>query len=260
MLLFDSRSMGISDTGQAPPKASALAIAEYFGTLQKRCSEILEESVRGSNALSMGRSRQFQLELSTWQQTLSQRRESSLIRTAASEYEFALLALAQGHYRHAFKGLRLVLELCLQSLALSVNELCLREWLDNRRDTVWASILDSDGGVFTRKFAQAFFPELQGHVQHYSGMAQNIYRECSECVHGNVPKHVLLPAALSFDKSVFDLWHDKAVIVARIIHFGLCLRYLADLTESEISNLEPTLSERLGHLPEIRDRLGGPVK
>jgi len=73
-------------------------------------------------------------------------------------------ALAQGHYRHAFKGLSLVLELCLQAVALSANELCLREWPDNRRDTVWGVIVDDANGVFSKQFAHAFFPSLALHV------------------------------------------------------------------------------------------------
>lgn len=176
------------------------------------------------------------------------------------EYQFALLALAQGHYRHAFKALRLVLELSLQTIALSSNELELREWLDNRRDTVWSHLIDATNGVFSKRFTQAFFPDLSAHVQHYNQLAASVYRECSECVHGNIPKHVPLPASLSFDGDVFKLWHSKADVVARIVHFGLCLRYLCDLSDAQISTLEAPLSDRVGYIPEIRKRLGGPTQ
>ena len=244
----------------ASPKPQSFDIQAYFRELQKKSDEILATSLEDANAGLMASSRQFCVELAAWHQVTGIRRESELLRIAGLEYDFALLALAQGHYRHAFKGLRLVLELCLQAVSLSANELCLREWLDNRRDTVWSVIVDEQTGVFSKQFAQAFFPELASHVQHYRGLATSIYRECSECVHGNIPKHVLLPTSLAFDKDVFFLWHSKAAVVARIVHFGLCLRYLADLSDAEVSSLEPSLSDRLGHVAEIRSRLGGPTK
>lgn len=235
-------------------------IQAYFKTLQSKCASILVTSLTAQNATSMASSRQFWLEIESWRKILGERLEEELLKVASLEYEFALLALAQGQYRHAFKTLRLVLELCLQAITLSANELRLREWLDNRSDTIWNQIIDEESGVFSKRFAQAFFPDLAIHVQHYRNLAVSVYRECSECVHGNIPKHVPLPRSLEFDAEVFALWHLKAETVARIVHFGLCLRYLRDLKDSDVSTLEPSLSDRLGYLAEIRNHLGGPTK
>ncbi|HWQ93068.1 MAG TPA: hypothetical protein VN673_15445, partial [Clostridia bacterium] len=182
-----------------------------------------------------------------------------LVKVAALEYEFALLALAQGRYRHAFKGLRLVLELCLQAVYLSANELQLREWLDNRADTVWTAIVDPENGIFSKRFARAFFPDIQGHIQHFGELARKVYRECSECVHGNTPKCVPLPSSLGFDQGVFDIWHSKADAVALVAHFALAMRYLSELDKEAVAALEGCLTDRVGHVTEIRERLGGPV-
>lgn len=241
-------------------KPQTLDIRAYFQELQSKCDAIVEASLADGNAAVMASSRQFCLELDAWCRVLATRGEAELLRIAALEYDFALLALAQGHYRHAFKGLRLVLELGLQAVNLSANEVCLREWLDNRGDTVWGVILDDQNGVFSKRFAQAFFTELSEHIQHYRGLAASVYRECSECVHGNIPKHVPLPASLAFDSEAFALWHTKARLVAMIVHFSLCLRYLSGLSNDELAVLEPSLSDRVGHVPEIRNRLGGPTK
>ena len=249
-----------AETALSEVKPSGFDIRAYFEELKRKCDAILDASLGGANAALMASSRQFCLELAAWHLVIGGRREAELLRIAAVEYDFALLALVQGHYRHAFKGLRLVLELCLQAVSLSANEICLREWLDNRGDTVWSVILDEQSGVFSKRFAQAFFPGLALHVQHYRGLAASVYRDCSECVHGNIPKQVPLPATLAFDKEVFSLWHSKAAIVARIVHFSMCLRYLSDLSDAEVSSLEPSLSDRLGHVQEIRSRLGGPTK
>ena len=111
----------------AASKPLGFDIRAYFKELQKKCDEILSASLTAPNDTLMASSRQFSLELGAWQQVLGKRREAELLRVAALEYEFALLALAQGHYRHAFKSLRLVLELCLQAVLLSSNEVGLRE-------------------------------------------------------------------------------------------------------------------------------------
>lgn len=239
--------------------AASSDIKAYFGQLQEKCEQILNASLDGSNSENVAASHLLVAEFETWCNVLNQRRETELLRVAALEYEFALLALTQGYYRHAFKGLRLVLELILQTVYLSSNELCLREWLDNRTDTVWSLIVDDDNGVFSHRFAQAFFPGLSGHVQHYRGLAKSIYRECSECVHGNTPRHIPLPSSLNFNQEVFELWHSKANLVALVSQFALSLRYLSDLTEREATELEPSLSDRLGHILEIRQLLGGPT-
>lgn len=241
-------------------KPASNDIADYFSKLQAKCGTILIESTAGQNGNLMGASRLFGAELGVWKDTLINRREAELIKVALYEYEFALLALAQGHYRHAYKALRLVLELCLQSVLLSANEMVLREWLANKSDTFWSVIVDLENGVFSKRYTQAFFPDLESHVAHFRALAVSVYRECSECVHGNVPKHVLLPSSLSFDSGVFSLWHSKAATVARIAHFAFCLRYLNDLNDAELSNLEPFLSDRIGYLAGIRSKIGGPTQ
>lgn len=235
-------------------------IKEYLLKLLAKSGTIFDFSTTVPNSRKMAASYIFASEMGAWCKVLSQRREADLLKVAILEYEFALLALTQGHYRHAFKGLRLVLELTLQAVYLSANELLLREWIDNRADTVWSSITDKNESVFSQRFAKAFFPELTKHVEHYRQLAMKLYRECSECVHGNNPKFIPLPDFLNFDQSVFDLWHSKASILFMIAHFVLSLRFISDLSETDVSCLEPFLSDRLGHLEEIRKLLGGPAK
>lgn len=245
----------------APSKVSSSPdIKAYLQQLLTKTASILESSMTASNSVKIASSHIFGGEMEAWCKVLSQRREVELLKVAALEYEFALLALTQGYYRHAFKGLRLVLELILQAIYLSANELLLREWIDNRVDTNWSAIAEKDEGVFSQRFAKAFFPELTTHVQHYRELAVALYRECSECVHGNTPKCIPLPTGLDFNQDVFDLWHSKASNVVLIAHFVLALRYLLELSETDVAHLETFLSDRLGHLEEVRKHLGGPAK
>jgi hypothetical protein len=234
-------------------------IRVYLETLQSASRKIFEASLAGENLAAIGRSYHFGSELSSWAEVLCARREAELMKIATHEYGFAILALSQGHYRHAFKALRLVLELCLQAAYLSANELKLRDWLSNRRDTSWNAIIaeDADDAIFSVRFANAFFPELKPHLPHYRSLAAKVYRECSECVHGNVPTLVPLPKKLEFDQPIFDLWHEKAETSALVIHFALTLRYFNEVNEADRDPIEPALAERLGYVPEIRTALGG---
>jgi hypothetical protein len=235
-------------------------IKEYFQHLLAKSRQIFDLSTTDQNSLKIAASHIFLDEMGIWCKVLDQRLETELLKVATLEYEFALFALTQGHYRHAFKGLRLVLELILQAVYLSANELLLREWLNNKADTVWNSIIDEYNGIFSQRFTKVFFPELKEHVPNYRQLAQTLYRECSECVHGNTPKDIPLPSCLEFNQGVFDLWHSKASNIALIAHFVLSLRYLLNLSEADVSKLEQFLSDRLGHLEEVRKLLGGPAQ
>ena len=249
----------------APPNDSGLtsnaddsAIARDYHDLHETCGRILEESSQGDFARLLAESHVFLHELERWTQVLVPRKENHLLAVAAREYQLALLALAQGLYRQAFKGLRLVLELCLQAVHLSAYQVELHEWLECRKDTVWNVLIDEQDGVLSVRFARAFFPELENDVRHYRSLAERLYRECSECVHGSMQKHITLPESLTFSSESFRLWHDKAANVAFVLAFALSLRYLKELQAEDIRTLEHDMLDRLGHVAPIRAFFGGP--
>lgn len=233
-------------TGINPP------IADHYKALHEECTAILEESLSDPDRSALqGESQQFLGEIEDWISVLDGRPEAVLIGSAAREYQFSLLALAQGHYRHAFKGLRLVLELIVQSVHLSAYTIELHEWLIGRRDTIWA-VLVSDDGVLSDRYAAAFFPDLKEHAIHMRSIVKKIYRECSEAVHGNMPNHIPTPLNLEFNDETFKLWHEKAQLVALTVTFVLTMRYLKNIPASDASRLETTLVSRLGHISAIR--------
>jgi hypothetical protein len=234
-------------------------IRQHYNELHVHCGEILALSSTGGNESKIARSHLFAQELEVWTSVLEMRRETTLFKMAAHEYQFAILALAQGHYRHAFKGLRLVLELTLQAGHLSIHELELREWLQSEKDTIWATLVNRDNGVLSARYVRSFFPALEKHVAYHLTLAEQVYRECSECVHGNIPKHIPLPDSLVFSQQSFDMWHAKADIIAMLCHFMLVLRYLKELHQNDTSKLESLLIARLGHIQELRVALGGPT-
>lgn len=244
----------------APSQAAVEpALEREYIKMHTNCSNILNESFRDGRNLEQARSHQFLYSLQKWAKISSERPESYLLETAAREYNYALLALTQGHYRQAFKGLRLVLELEMQAVYLSVHILKLKEWLDadrtERTDTSWKELVDQKDGVLSVRYAQAFFPELEPHVLQFNGLAGKLYRECSECIHGNVPRHISLPESFVFDSQTFKLWHEKADTMALIVSFLLTLRYAKDMEPKKLSQMDSDIREKVGHLSEIRNFL-----
>ncbi|MDP8225539.1 MAG: hypothetical protein P9L99_19415 [Candidatus Lernaella stagnicola] len=220
--------------------------------LHKKCGEIVAESVSKDYSQLHGQTNLFLCELESWIEIIKPSREHHLLFLAAQEYQYAALALTQGLYRQAFKGLRLVLELCLQALFLSTNQLMLREWFENRKDTIWSEITDDTNGVLSVRFAKAFFPTLEQHVCQFRKNARKNYRKCSEYVHGNIKTLQDLPDTLAFNAQLFKSWHETANEVALVVSFSLALRYLKEFDSKELNIIESKLLDRLGHIEAIR--------
>jgi hypothetical protein len=242
--------------GAATKTPSEIA-AEYFGRFHLQCEGVFKQSLTEPNLTLIAASHRFAQEIGLWCEVIGDKREAELFRVAEHEYEYSLLALAQGHYRHAFKSLRLVLELTLQAVYLSANELRLREWFGNRVDTSWSAIVDEKDGVFSSRFAKGFMPSLKDHTAHYGGMAVLLYRECSEAVHGNMPQHIPLPSSIAFEQKTFDLWHSKAEILRLVLHFAIALRYFNDLSTAARWKVGGCLGH-LSHVSEIKVALTAP--
>lgn len=233
------------------------AIVEHYQRLQRKCAEILEQTFQvPENVDQQAGSQQLLRELEGWAAALTMGPEALLLASVSKELQYALLAVAQGQYREAFKGLRLVIELTLQIIHLSANRIDLQEWLVGRRDTVWSQLVDDESGVLSVRYARAFFPELEDSVPHYRELAKVLYRECSECVHGNVPQHISVPGVLEFNQDSFALWHNKADSAALVLSFALALRYCRDLGRDSLSGVEVDLLHRLGHVSAIRQFFG----
>lgn len=231
---------------------------EVMLSLHDCCGKVVTRSLAGDNAADVSRSYLIASDLDIWNQILANRTESRLYAAAENEFVISLMNLCQGQYRNAFKGLRLVLELCLQGVYLSTNLLMLDEWLRNAIGTTWSILVDKDEGLFSKRFCTAFFPEISEHVYNFNAVAQSLYRELSECVHGNVPFYIPLPTTIELDVKTFNLWHKKAETVRLVSQFAMSMRYLKGLSEEDRAKLEMPLNDALGHIEPIRALLGGP--
>ena len=238
-------------------KAQQAGPIKIIEALHADCSKAIKASSDAKydqlNAASYG----LATDLDLWGQLLSHRTEFPLYETASSEFLLALLNNSQGQYRNAFKGIRLVLELISQGVYLSTNLVILTEWLTSQADTSWQTILDPDKGVFALRFCRAFFPALSDDVATIKVLAQTLYREMSECTHGNVPNKIPLPKKIEFDEATFSLWHEKVLTLRLIVNFVFAMRYLNTFDRRAKGVIRLMLLDELGHLESIRQMLEG---
>jgi len=220
--------------------------------LHEQCDKVVNLSLKDGNEALLGESYLFANDLESWCEAISEYPESGLLATASAEYVLTMLNVCQGQYRNGFKGLRLVLELAMQSIHLSANLVLREEWIKGEKDTVWATLVDHQDGPLSARFCRAFFPELCEHTSHFRELAKTLYRELSECIHGNTPNHIPLPSSLEFSQETFELWHAKAGLVRLVIHFAFTLRYLRTLPKQKRSGIAAVLTEQLGHIAAIR--------
>lgn len=198
-------------------------------------------------------------DLDAWGRVLRDQVELQLYAAASAEYVSAFLNVSQGQYRNSFKSLRLVLELVLQGVYLSTNLVLLEEWLAGEADTNWQAILHQDNGIFAKRFCRVFMPDVVDEIDAFKTLADTLYREMSECIHGNVPDRIPLPAQVAFDEPTFQLWHKKVGTIRLLVNFVLAMRYFEELGEEELGLIGPILMDQLGHLSAVRRRLGGPA-
>lgn len=228
---------------------------EYFQTLSNNTAAVLKNTLIDGNVNKLSQCFVFKTDIDSWCTVLRDRKESEIFRAAAEEYEFSMLSLIHGYHRNAFKGLRLTIELALQGVYLSANEIFLREWLSNRADTNWAQLKNEETGVFSRRFVSTFFNGLEEKCKHYNLLAETLYRECSECVHGNMPKDIIIPKGISYSKESLEMWITKSKSSSLLVNFALAMRYLNDLSPSQIESLREVLNENLGHIELIRNKI-----
>lgn len=228
----------------------------YYQRLHDKCGEVLSESFSTDGDGSISRSHSYIADLEVWIGVLASRPEVHVLAAAAREYQRSLLALLQGQYRYSFSALRLFLELSVTAVRFSAHEIELRLWERGEQDINWRSMMDENGGVLSKSFVRAFCEPLADEVKTYRAIAEKVYRECSEFVHGNAHTHNQVPEALAYDEAIFRGWNARAESMRLTVSFVLAARYLATLGQQDLRHLEQPVLDSLGHLPAIRAFFG----
>jgi len=223
---------------------------EYYRQLYQSCGSVLDETFASPQAKVVIEAHQFLDDLQTWCLILQTRRECFLLEIASVEFQMALVALVIGNYRQAFMSLRFTLETSLAAIKLSTSLVDLALWRRGQRDIYWANIVDENLGVFSVDFVRAFFEELSPEAKHINGLAQSVYRQCSEFVHGNPSAQI--PKSLTFIEHSITGWGEAFKSTRYILMFALALRYMRELSPEHLHSLEHQIIDELGHLTPIR--------
>ena len=220
----------MDETGSAEPtrdsvpgnKSATDSTKSHYRRLHDQCGEVISVTFDHGSRLQAA-AHSYIDDFDLWIDVLDNRTERPVLERAMREYQFGLLAVAQGTYRHAFMALRLSLELTLNGIYLSAYEKDLRGWLLGERETGIRSILNRDDGLFSLPFARVFNSALEDSLAHYRSLADDVYSECSDYAHGKLTTERRLPESIEFSADVFERWHDRG----RHCEISLLLRSLS---------------------------------
>lgn len=231
-----------------------MTITDHYRGLADRGRSLVDDLVNDAGALATHTtSHNYLGDFETLRVSIKERPEATLLAAGITEYQFALYALSIGSYRHAFISLRLTMELLLGAVHFSAHEIKYRKWILKSEDIIWGALIDKENGVFANNFIGAFFPDLRTEGRAYRALAETVYRECSEYVHGNYHTHRDADASRTFDADLFSAWHERADTVRLVFVFAFAARYLALLPSTERTAIESIMLDSLGSLPSIRD-------
>lgn len=158
----------------------------------------------------------------------------------------------QGQYRQSFMSLRLFFELTLSAIYFSSNEYEFRLWSRNEKDINWNQLIDKEKGVLSKSFIRVFFEDIADESPHFRTIAEKVYRECSEYVHGNAKTYKKISNELKFSDEIFRAWHEKSKNIHFVIQYALSSRYLCFLDKTDINKLESMITDELSHLNAIQ--------
>lgn len=238
-------------------ESNRMDYAELARKQNRATTSILEASLIDTECIQeLTKSYCFVSDISACALAISDRRESKIFKHALKEFQFGLSALNQGFYRHAFSALRLSFELSLSAIEFSANEISLRQWERGAHDINWSRIISSDSGVFSTNFLRAFCTGIEERGPHFRTLAEKVYRECSEYVHGNAATHEQLPDDLHYSKLCILTWCEKAITMHMVVLFAFFARYLDEMKESDRKSIEMPFLETLGHIKEVRITFG----
>jgi hypothetical protein len=183
-----------------------------------------------------------------------------LVNNARREFGFAIYSAASGLYQQAYSTLRLFLELGFAAVDFSVDEVRRRQWLAGRADFRWSRALDEKEGVLAPSFVLEFYPRAATDAPLYRATAAELYRHCSQFIHGRIVATDALPKTLSYSGDVLVDWCATARGSAEAFLYVLYCRYADELLPADDGRLAATLEYSFSHLRSVRESLALPVE
>lgn len=195
----------------------------------------------------------FVNDFNVWVECLEELPQTLLLKSALNECATANLFCSQGLYKHAMVSLRLCLEHCLFAIQLSSNDFFFRKWKSGQEDMKWSSITDLNQGIFSKTFIRMYAPEFEERSNELHNIATNVYRECSEYIHGNYSKLNCLPSQSFFNQDMLTQYITYFESISYIISVMLVIRFKEHIiTNNMLGTLEDAIMNNISMLPEIQ--------
>lgn len=230
----------------------------------KRLHDQSRHSVDASLAAcrgDLGAVLQLDSDLARWESALSDWPSTRQLQDGRKHLGLAVFAATCGLYGQAFGSLRTFLELSFASVQFSADELLRRQWLADRQDVSWSTLLSPESGVLSAVFVREFNEDAIGDAAVFARTAKQIYRECSQFAHGKLSHSSRLPATLTFSEGLLKEWSDSACRAAECVLFSLFCRFGVEVLHGDLlASLGETLEHSFLRLPVVRASLGMPVE
>jgi hypothetical protein len=165
-----------------------------------------------------------------------------------------------GLYRQAFASLRSFVEVTAGATYLSSHEFQRRQWVSGKVDISWRAITSTDSGLYSAPFLQEFCPEALEERDQMLRNWKQVYRRCSEYIHGNVSTSQMLPSEISYSEEVTKEWFASAETALTAAMHGFMVRYYKDLPRSSKEIIDGSLEDHFSHLVSARRLLGLPLE
>ena len=230
-------------------------ISEYLEKVNKESQAIFSETIKDID--SFGKAHNLSACIYEFSEFLFDKDEKEMLSVVSAQLESACLNLALGLYRQAFSSLRLAFEMGLGVTYFSIYKMEHYEWIEGKADIKWSRLTDEENGIISKRFVNAFFPELEPEIEEYCSKAKTLYRSLSEFVHGNNETWSKSGIQITIKPELINHFFSNFDKVGEIILFVLCCRYLKSLSKEDTETMG-FLQNELNHISPIRVLLGGP--
>lgn len=213
------------------------------------------EKIRNNNKIDdINKCISFTEDLSIWLSCCGGFKEYKLVKAAQDECIKSILMCMQGLYKEAMMSLRQFLEHMLFALLLSTNDYNYRLWKRGKYDMSWSQIVDSEKGIFAKEYINSYASDIDDNRSiEFLTIAKNVYRECSEYVHGNYDKLELLTENIEYIEENVIRYVEIFESIKYIISISLLIRFREIFCNREVLiKLESVVMDNLGTLPEVQ--------
>lgn len=213
------------------------------------------EKIKNNNRIdAINKCISFTEDLSIWLFWCGEFKEYKLVKAAQDECIKSILMCMQGLYKEAMMTLRQFFEHMLFAILLSTNDYNYRLWKRGKYDMSWAQIVDSEKGIFAKEYINSYALDIdESRSIEFMTIAKNVYRECSEYVHGNYDKLELLSENMEYIEENVIRYIEIFESVRYTISFSLFIRFREIFYNREVLiKLESVVMDNLGTLPEVQ--------